>query len=43
MLVAAGAEAWPTGDQECKGHSGAMEANPKKIRKKITVWSTFGK
>ena len=30
MLVAAGAAAWPTGDQECKGHSGAIDAKPKK-------------
>ena len=32
MLVAAGAAAWPTGDQECRGQSGAIEAKPKKIR-----------
>ena len=35
MLVAAGAAAWPTGDQECNGQIGAIEANPKKIRNQI--------
>ena len=37
MLVAAGAAACPTGDQECSGQMGAMEANPKKTRSQIMV------
>ena len=39
MLVAAGAAAWPTGDQECRGQIGAIEANPKKIRSQMIVAS----
>src|SRR5688572_26476509 len=37
ILVAAGAAAWPTGDHECNGQIGAMEAKPKKISNQITV------
>jgi len=39
MLVAAGAAAWPTGDQECNGHNGAIEAKPKKIKIQIILSS----
>jgi len=37
--VAAGAAAWPTGDQECRGQIGAIEANPKKISSQMIVAS----
>src|SRR3989338_4097554 len=37
MLTAAGAAAWPTGDQECMGHNGAIDANPKKSRIQIAL------
>ena len=39
MLVAAGAAAWPTGDQEWSGQSGAMEAKPKKMSSQIILSS----
>ena len=39
MLVAAGAAAWPTGDQECEGRIGAIDAKPKKIRSQMIVAS----
>ena len=37
MLVAAGAAAWPTGDQECSGQSGAIEAKPIKIKNQMIL------
>src|SRR5207249_129245 len=43
MLVAAGAAAWPTGDQECSGQRGAIEANPKKHRSQMIVASVPSK
>ncbi len=39
ILVAAGAAACPTGDQECSGQIGAIEANPKKISSQMIVAS----
>ena len=43
MLVAAGAAAWPTGDQECSGHSGAIEAKPKKTSSQMILSSVVPK
>ena len=43
MLVAAGAAAWPTGDHECKGQMGAMDAKPKKTSNQIIVASVPSK
>src|SRR2546430_14359265 len=43
MLVAAGAAAWPTGDQECSGQRGAIEANPKKHKSQMIVASVPSK
>ncbi len=39
MLVAAGAAACPTGDQECSGQRGAIEAKPKKISTQMILSS----
>ena len=39
MLVAAGAAAWPTGDHECNGQIGAIDANPKNTRIQIILSS----
>jgi hypothetical protein len=37
ILVAAGAAACPTGDQECNGHKGAIDAKPKKIKTQMIL------
>src|SRR5437879_12871793 len=37
MLVAAGAAAWPTGDQEWSGQRGAIEANPREHESQMIV------